>query len=150
MHFGRRFAVSKELIDAAWAPNDAFNRGDWAAFEASLAPDAVYEEVTTGRRTEGARANLELAKGWKSAFPDVTGTADASYASGDTVIFEITWNGTHTGPLPLPNGGELPPTGKPVAVKAVMVTTVRDGKSAHQRHYLDMLGMLTQLGVIPS
>ena len=142
--------MSRELIDAAWAPNDAFNRGDWAAFEAGLEPDAVYEEVTTGRKVEGAKANMELAKAWKSAFPDVTGTRDASYVSGDTVIFEVTWNGTHDGLLPLPDGGELPATGRSVAVKAVLVTTMRDGKIAYQRHYLDMLAMLTQLGVIPS
>lgn len=142
--------MSNELVDAAWAPNDAFNRGDWTAFEAGLAPDAVYEEVTTGRRTEGAKANTELAKGWKSAFPDVTGTRDASYVSGDTVIFEITWSGTQSGPLPLPNGSVLPPSGKPVTIKAVMVSKIKDGKLAHQRHYLDMLAMLTQLGVIPS
>ena len=94
--------MSNELIDAAWAPNDAFNRGDWSAFEAGLDPDAVYEEVTTGRRTDGAKANTELAKGWKSAFPDAQGTMDASYVSGDTVIFELTWRGTQNGPLPLP------------------------------------------------
>ena len=41
--------MSQQLIDAAWAPNEAFNRGDWEAFRAGLAPDAVYEEVTTGR-----------------------------------------------------------------------------------------------------
>jgi steroid delta-isomerase-like uncharacterized protein len=142
--------VSNALIDAAWAPNDAFNRGDWSAFEAALAPDAVYEEVTTGRRTEGAKANIELAKGWKSAFPDAKGTMDASYVSGDTVIFELTWRGTQNGPLPLPNGGELPPTGKPIAMKAVMVSQIENGKLVHQRHFLDMLGLLTQLGVIPS
>ena len=142
--------MSNELIDAAWAPNDAFNRGDWSAFEAGLDPDAVYEEVTTGRRTDGAKANTELAKGWKSAFPDAQGTRDASYVSGDTVIFELTWRGTQNGPLPMPNGSELPPTGKPIEMKAVMVTTMKSGKIVHQRHYLDMLAMLTQLGVIPS
>lgn len=142
--------MSKELIDAAWAPNEAFNRNDWTAFEAALAPDSVYEEVTTGRKVVGAKENVELARGWKSAFPDVAGTIDASYVSGDTVIFEVTWNGTQTGPLPLPNGGALPPTGKAIAVPAVLITTVRDGKSVRQRHYLDMLSMLTQLGVIPS
>lgn len=141
--------MSKELIDAAWAPNEAFNLGDWTAFEAALAPDAVYEEVTTGRTTHGAAANVELAKGWKSAFPDVTGSMDAAYASGNTVIFEVTWSGTQNGPLPMPNGSALPPSGKPVSVKAVMVVEVKDGKPVRQRHYLDMLGMLTQLGVIP-
>lgn len=142
--------MSNELIDAAWAPNDAFNRNDWAAFEAALAPDTTYEEVTTGRKVEGAKANMELAKGWRAAFPDVTGTVDASYASGNTVIFEVTWRGTQNGPLPMPNGSEFPPSGKPVVIRAVIISDVRNGKVTSTRHYLDMLGMLTQIGVIPS
>lgn len=142
--------MSNELVDAAWAPNDAFNRNDWDAFEAALTPDTVYEEVTTGRKVDGAKANAELARGWKSAFPDVTGTVDASYVSGNTVIFEVTWRGTQNGPLPMPNGSEFPASGKPVAIHAVIISDVEDGKVSSTRHYLDMLGMLTQIGVIPS
>ena len=86
---------------------------------------------------------------WKSAFPVATGTMNDTHVSGNTVIFEVTWRGTHNGPLPMPNGGELAATGLPVEIRAVLVTVVEDGKIASQRHYLDMLAMLTQLGVIP-
>jgi steroid delta-isomerase-like uncharacterized protein len=142
--------MSQELIDAAWASNEAFGRSDWDAFGKSLAPNFVYEEITTGRKTEGVDETLKLAKAWKSAFSDACGTADSTYVSGNTVIFEITWTGTHDGPLPMPDGSAVPPSGKPIAVKAVMVSTVDGGKITHQRHHLDMLGLLTQVGAIPS
>jgi steroid delta-isomerase-like uncharacterized protein len=141
--------MDQVLIDAAWAPNDAFNREDWEAFRAALADDAVYEEIGTGRTMQGADANLELARGWKTAFPDATGTINQAFVSGDTVILDITWTGTHNGPLPMPNGDVLPATGKPITMAAVMITRVADGKAVHQKHFLDLLSMLVQLGVIP-
>lgn len=140
--------TDQEKVAQAWAPNEAFNAGDWDAFAAGLTEHAVYEEPSTARRTEGRGDNIELAKGWKAAFPDARGELKGAYVSGDTVIMEVSWVGTHTGELPLPTGA-LPPTGKTVDVPAVMITKLEQGKVVHQRHYLDMLAMLTQLGAIP-
>lgn len=140
--------TDQEMIQRAWSVNEAFGASDWAAFGAALADDAVYEEPATGRRTEGREANIDLAKGWKSAFPDVRGRLDQAYVSGQTVIMEITWEGTQSGPLAMPTG-TLPPTGKRIRVPAVMITTLKNGKISRQRHHLDVLTMLTQLGVVP-
>jgi steroid delta-isomerase-like uncharacterized protein len=146
----REDVVTEDLVAQAWAQNDAFNCGDWEAFRAAVAPDSVYEEVATGRVTRSPDDHIALAQGWKSAFPDATGTLDQAYVSGNTVIQEITWSGTQTGELPMPNGTLLPPTGKKISMKAVLITQVENGKAKHNRHYLDLLAMLTQLGVIPS
>jgi ketosteroid isomerase-like protein len=62
--------MSEELLDA-------FNRSDWDRMRAMIAPDLVYIETGTGRRVEGADAYIELAQGWKRAFPDTTGTCGA-------------------------------------------------------------------------
>lgn len=139
--------ADQDKIDQAWAANEAFNAGDWTAFGAAL-EDGVYEEPSTGRHTQGRAANVALAQGWTAAFPDARGRLEQAYDSGETVVMEITWEGTQTGELPLPTG-PLPPTGKRVAVPAVMIATRKDGKVWRQRHHLDMLAMLTQLGVVP-
>ena len=80
---------------------EAFNRGDWERLRDRVTSDVVYEETGTGRRIEGADAYVKLCMGWKETFADVAGTVRSTAASGNTVALEITWEGTHTGPLVL-------------------------------------------------
>ena len=64
-----------------------------------------------GRRIQGVDAYVELCQGWKQVFADGRGTVHNTVASGGTVAQEVTWEGTHTGPLVGP-GGTLAPTGR--------------------------------------
>ncbi len=130
--------VARELIEA-------FNAGDWNRFKATLAPNVVYEETGTQRRTEGADAYVALCQGWKRAFPDARGTVRTTLTSGDTVAQEITWEGTQTGPLDGP-GGTVPPSGKRVTAQGTMWTTVTGGKARSLRHHLDVMTLLQQIG----
>ena len=91
---------------------------------------------------------LEAAKGWRAAFPDIRGKISHCTAEGTTAAREITWIGTHSGPLELPSG-TLPATGKPVEFDGVQMFVVESGKVTHMRHYLDLLTMLSQVGAIP-
>jgi len=43
--------------------------------------------------------------------------------------------------------GSLPASGKSVKVGAVLIHKIKDGKIAELRHYFDLFGMLTALGV---
>ena len=140
--------MSEELIALAREDIDAFNAGDFDRMRALSTDDAVYEEFATGRRIEGADAILEVNKEWKAAFPDAHGTITDIFACGDRVAMQIVWEGTQTGALPTPDGGEIPPTGKHIRTEACQVTRVVDGKIVEACHYFDMLGMLEQLGVL--
>ena len=134
-------AVARENIDA-------YNAGDWDRFKSTLAPGAIYEELATQRRLAGDDS-VEASKEWKRTFPDSKGTITKAFASGDHVILEITWRGTQTGELKGPLG-TIPPTGRPVDVKAVQVVQVQGDKIAATRHYFDLMGLLQQLGAIPT
>ena len=90
---------------------EAHSAADWARVRESLTPDSVYEEYGTQRRIEGSDAIVAALQGWKKAFPDVKGTVDKALAAGNTVSIEVTWRGTHTGPLETANGS-LPESGK--------------------------------------
>ncbi len=48
---------------------------------------------------------------------------DVMVEQGDTVATEFTWAATHTGPLVMLDGTELPPTGKRIEAKGMGVTT---------------------------
>ena len=126
----------------------AFNQADWGTFRAGLADDAVYVEAGTGRRIEGADAYLALCQGWKAALPDVQGTVERVLADGSTVAQEVTWRGTHAGPLETP-GGTVPPTGASVTVPATLWMSVSGDAVAEVHHHLDVLTLLAQIGAWP-
>ena len=64
------------------------------------------------------------------------------YVQGDTAVAEMVARGTHKGPLM-----GIPPTNKTVEITICNVAEVRDGKLYREREYMDMLHMLSQLGV---
>ena len=141
-------ATEQDVLRVARENIDAFSSGDRDRFRATLAADAVYDELATGRRVQGADKVTEVSFSWRQAFPDARGTITNALASGETAVLEILWEGTQTGALATP-GGELPASGRRVRIPAVQVIRVSGGKLQEGRHYFDMLGMLQQLGAVP-
>ena len=66
--------------------------------------------------------------------------------SGNTVVLEATWKGSHTGPLQTPKGS-IAATGRPIEVRACIVMEIVGDKAKAQRHYFDMATLLDQIGV---
>jgi steroid delta-isomerase-like uncharacterized protein len=119
---------------------DLFNAGRYEESEADYAPNGYDEEVGTGRRftpQEGA-AN---ARAWKEAFPDARGTITNKIVGGNKGVAEIVWRGTNRGSLM-----GHPPTGKAIEVRAVVVIETEGGKITRSTHYIDVAGMMAQLG----
>jgi predicted ester cyclase len=77
---------------------------------------------------------------------DDPGSRNHAHVSGVTVIFELTWRGTHTGVLQTA-AGEIPATGKRIEIRACQFIEVAFDKARNIRHYFDMATMLAQLGV---
>jgi len=128
---------------------ESFNAGDWDAFRADVADDVVYVEAGTGRRIEGADAYLELCRGWRAAFSDVRGTVQRSLEGGDVSALEVTWEGTHDGPLATP-GGTIPASGRRATMQATLWTEIRGGLVAEVHHHLDVMALMTQIGALES
>lgn len=138
--------AAEQVIEAAKAPTVAYGNKDWTAVKAAIAPDAVYDEVATQRRIQGADDVINLWRGWATAFPDSKATFHSALASDGTVTVELTWRGTHSGPLKTADG-EIAATGKKIELRACQVVEVADGKVKVIRNYFDMATMLQQLGV---
>jgi steroid delta-isomerase-like uncharacterized protein len=136
----------QQLIDAAKAPLLAYNQKDWNAARASITPDFIYDEIGTRRKVQGVDQTITLWQGWAEALPDSKATFDNAVASGNTVVLELTWRGTHTGPLQTPKGA-FAATGKQVELRACAVVELVNGKPRLQRHYYDMSTLLQQLGL---
>jgi steroid delta-isomerase-like uncharacterized protein len=144
----RRRSMAQSAEDVARESIDCYNAGDFDRLRSLLADDFYEEELATQRRLEGADARIEAAQGWKRAFPDEQGTIAGVYTSGNTVVLELTWKGTHSGPLSTPDGRELPPSNKPVTVKSVQVIEIEGGKMKALRHYFDLMTLLQEIGAM--
>ena len=127
----------------------AHSAGDWNSLKRLLAPNGVYEEYGTQRRIEGADAIVEALQAWKSAFPDVQGVVDKALVAGDTVGLEVTWRGTHSGPL-VTASGAVPASGKAFVLLTAWNLDVQGGQVQNSRHYFDILTLLQQIGAAPA
>jgi steroid delta-isomerase-like uncharacterized protein len=140
--------TADELVKIARDQIDAFNEGDWEQLRAMLTSDARYHEFGTERKAEGPEEIIELFKGWKTAFPDAAGTVTSVFASGDKAALELTWKGTHTGPLTTAEG-TIPASGKIQETPGAVFYTFEGSKITSMRQYFDSLTLLKQIGAQP-
>jgi predicted ester cyclase len=126
---------------------ELYNAGDldgvmdlYAEDSTQLMPDGAFE----GRSVIRDRLAKELA-----AFSGLAHRVISYVEEGDAFADEWVFVGTHTGPLVLPDGTELPPTGKRVEVPGMELVRVRDGKIVVDNMYYDNLAVATQLGLLP-
>jgi steroid delta-isomerase-like uncharacterized protein len=141
--------MSDQATTVARAHLDAFNRADWAGLKATMSSNSSYHEHGTQRLVEGPDEIVTVLKAWKTAMPDVAGTVRNVLTSGETVALEVTWQGTHTGPLETPSGS-VPASGKAQTTPGIWSIDVKDGKVASSRQYFDMLTFLQQIGAAPA
>lgn len=135
-------------IDVARAHIAAFSAKDWGRWMATVAPDVLYVEPATDREIHGAEKAVEALRLWTGAFPDLAGEITGITAAGPRVTVEITWTGTHLGPLAGPLG-TVPATGRKGVIRAVELFTVIDGKITRLDHYFDVMTILKRLGALP-
>jgi len=127
----------------------AFNDADWDRLRTLIAPDLSYAENGTRRRADSADAYLEIVKGTKAAFPDFTGTIEATATNGDTVVQRIVWEGTHTGVLDTP-AGPAQPSGNRVRVVSSAWSRF-EGDTIREIHFhIDALSLREQMGATTS
>jgi steroid delta-isomerase-like uncharacterized protein len=122
---------------------ELFNDDRFDEMPDDYASDAIAEEIGTHRRVS-PEESAEDARAWREAFPDARGTITTKVVDGNKGAAEIVWRGTNSGPFM----GQLA-TGKPVTVSAVVIIETAGGKITRSTHYIDIAGMMEQLGVSP-
>jgi predicted ester cyclase len=127
---------------------ERYNAGDldgvmdlYAEDSSQLMPDGTFE----GRSVIRDRLAKELA-----AFSDLAHRYVSYVEQGDEFADEWVFVGTHTGPIVLPDGTEVPPTGRRLEVRGMELVRVRDGKIVLDNLYYDNLAVAAQLGLLPN
>ena len=128
---------------------DAFNRDDWDRLRTMCTDEYLYEETGTGQVVRGGDELIAVLRAWKSSAPDCAGEVMRVLSDSTTTAVEIVWTGTQTGPMEM-GGGEFAASGLPFRTWATMWSRWEDGKVAEERHHMDVLGMLAQIGALPA
>lgn len=123
---------------------EVINQGNIDAIDKLLDP-GVVDHATPPGFPAGREGAKQFATMIRSAFPDVHLTIEDMIAEGDKVVVRSTWSGTHQGEFM-----DIPATGRRVTVSAIDISRVADGRMVEHWEQSDALGLMQQLGVVPS
>jgi hypothetical protein len=136
-------SANSELLDTYV---ELYNAGDldgvmalYAEDATQLMPDGFFE----GKEAIRERIARELGAceiDWK---------VESFVEQGDSFCDEWSFVATQTGPFPLPDGTELPPSGKQVALRGMEYVQMCDGLIVVDNLYYDNLSLMAQLGPAP-
>jgi steroid delta-isomerase-like uncharacterized protein len=122
---------------------EGFNQRNLAVFDELMASDYVWHIAST--TVQGREPAKQLISRFLTAFPDGRYTIEDMIAEGDRVVVRQTFHGTHQGDFM-----GMAPTGKQVTVTEIEIFRIANGKSVENWTNSDDLGLLQQLGVVPS
>jgi steroid delta-isomerase-like uncharacterized protein len=126
------------------ACEDVINSGDGSLVDATVAPTYMYH--TPGMPDiHGPGGYKELVSVFRTAFPDLRITVEDLFAEGDKVAHRWRLVGTHQGDLM-----GIPPTGKKVDVTGMAISHMVGGKVEEEWGIFDQMGLMQQLGVVPT
>jgi len=134
----------RALLDQAVA---VYNDGNLDGYVDLYADDAVLatpEGTFKGKDELRERFAREL-----NALSDIRFDVVSYVESGDTFADEFVLAGTHTGPLRMPTGTELPATGRRIEIRGMEMVQVRDGRMVVDSLYYDNVAVFVQLGLLP-
>jgi steroid delta-isomerase-like uncharacterized protein len=124
---------------------EAVNHHDAAAFTACYAPNAVVRDPQYPDPLAGTEAIRKDIEDYFRAFPDLRQELRSTVEAGEVIAFEITWRGTHLGPLTT-DSGHVPPTAKRIEVDGAGFNRMdEEGRIVEQNRYYDMAKILAQL-----
>jgi predicted ester cyclase len=136
----------KELYLEAMRRTDA---QEYEGFMAMQADDAEW--IVPGAELRGHEQILSFVQPFWKGFSQYRHDIAEVVESGNRVHAEGVWTGIHDGPLPTPDGSEVPPTGREVSFRFAMSLEIDpERQQATSVHiYFDQLEFLGQLGLVP-
>ena len=132
-------ALVRRIFEEVW------NAGNLDVFDETIAADYVLHDPSVPEDVIGVDGIKGLASAFLRAFPDLRFFIEDQVAEGDKVATRWTSSATHEGELM-----GIAPTGNRTRVSGVTVGRVSGGKLAEDWNNWDTLGLMRQIGAIPS
>jgi steroid delta-isomerase-like uncharacterized protein len=121
----------------------AWNNGNLAIADEVYSADYLLHDPAGP--IQGPEALKQFVATFQTAYPDIHATIEDMIAEGNKVVWRYTVRGTHQGEFM-----GIAPTGKSITLTGILISRFADGKVVEDWNNYDALGMLQQLGVIPS
>jgi steroid delta-isomerase-like uncharacterized protein len=123
---------------------DDISRGDERVADEIIHPD-FYDHTNPPGMQHGLDGHKAIVRLFRAAFPDSQWTIEDLVAENDRVVIRTTFRGTHLGDF-----FGVPASGRSVEFGGVHILRVADGKIAEHLGTNDDLGLMRQIGAIPS
>lgn len=124
-----------EMVKTYWT--EVWSKGNLGAVADFYHPHAKHGEDFTIEGFQQGVASL------REAFPDFKVTINDIFVTGDKVVCEVTYTGTHTGRKMF----KQEPLGKAVSVPGIDIFTFDGGKCVNHQHVADHLELVQQMGL---
>jgi steroid delta-isomerase-like uncharacterized protein len=121
-----------------------FNQKDPGAFEAYFNTNLKDHALPPGV-PEGFEGRKMFYSVMLAAFPDMQVRVEDVFAEGDKLVTRWSARGTHQGDMM-----GIPPTGKQISISGIAIDRFEKGQSVEHWEVFDQIGLMQQLGVIPS
>lgn len=124
---------------------DLFNAGDLAVADEILAVDVQYHgpRSFTPQDVTGPEDIKEYVETYKTAFPDLTYSVEASSETDDGMVVQWSMTGTQKGDL-----FEMESTGEAFAEEGINIFAIENGRITSIRSEWDTLKMVEELGFV--
>ncbi|MFQ5998343.1 MAG: ester cyclase, partial [Candidatus Bathyarchaeia archaeon] len=116
------------------------NKGDPTVADNILALNVVLHGLQT---IQGLPHVKQYTAMLRNAFPDLRLTVDDEIDEGEKVVTRFTTRGTHAGAFLT-----FPPTGRSVMVRGVEIFRIAEGKIEEIWAFIDVIGLMQQLGIL--
>jgi predicted ester cyclase len=138
---------NKAVLKRFW--EEVWDQGKLDVVDEIFHPNFVDHGLAPGLTKQGPEGAKEAVLQFRSAIPDLYLKIDHMVAEGDKVMTRWEAGGTQSGPMKS-GRGTIPPTNKRATVRGFTINRLEDGKIIDAWDNFDIMGMLQQLGVIPS
>jgi predicted ester cyclase len=111
--------------------------------EAICAPN--YTAAIAGFPVMDRTGHSHFGAAFYQGFPDLSHTIETTIGEGDQVTVHFTLQGTHRGDFM-----GVAPTDKPITVSAIAILRFVEGKVTQLQAVFDQMGLMRQLGLLPT
>ena len=124
--------------------DEVFSQGKLDVIDELVAEDFVEREETPPGISADREGIKQFVTMFRTAFPDIKAKTLATGVDGDELWMYSEFTGTNTGEFM-----GMPPTGKKMKVTGFDRVKFKGDKVVEHWGMVDMMGMMTQLGVVP-
>jgi predicted ester cyclase len=120
------------------------NQKDLTALDEYFSPKLTDHALPPGIPA-GLEGRKMFASALLAAFPDLQVDVEDLVAEGEKLVTRYSVRGTHKGDLM-----GIPATGKEISITGIAIDRFENGLSVEHWEIIDQLGMMQQLGVVPT